>query len=243
MTDEKKTHRFYLPELAGGAQSLPADQAHHALHVLRLGVGAAVELFDGRGNFAAGEIVQVSRAEVEVAAGELHSSPAGRLRVHLAFAVPKGKRLDWLLEKATELAAASLTPIIFARSVAGGENLKLSDGKRNRWVSHCIAAARQCGLNTLPELLPPVKLADYLATASKGPRFFGDIDAAAQSIAEAIPAAGGEFTFIVGPEGGFTASERDAMLAAKAQPVRLGKTTLRIETAAIALLAAAAFDS
>ena len=102
--------------------NLPRGEVHHALHVLRLGVGADVELFDGRGAAANARVTAVGRAGVEMlVTATLPVAGPPRRRVHLAFAVPKGKRLDWLLEKATELGAASLEPVVFERSVAGGD--------------------------------------------------------------------------------------------------------------------------
>ncbi|KKK51294.1 hypothetical protein LCGC14_3116380, partial [marine sediment metagenome] len=126
--------------------------AHHALHVLRLKAGAEVELFDGRGAVAAGVIAQASRKGVTVRVAQ-PLKIAGRRGpvVHVAFALPKGKRLDWLLEKATELGAASLRPIGFHRSIPGaGRSGTLSPAQRDRWFTHCVAAGKQCGLSWLP---------------------------------------------------------------------------------------------
>jgi 16S rRNA (uracil1498-N3)-methyltransferase len=240
MTSAKKHPRFYAPEL-GSEVSLPSDQAHHALGVLRLGVGESVALFDGRGASADGRIIRIGRGEVVVAAGEVSHEPAPRPRVHLAFAVPKGKRLDWLLEKATELAAASLQPIVFERSVAGGA--ELTEAKRRRWLGHCISAAKQCGLNRLPELHDVTALSDFLTAgkpATNSIRLLGDADIDSTPLADALKAAGTleDVTVLVGPEGGPEAAERRQIVAAGFVPARLGATTLRIETAAVALLAA-----
>jgi len=148
--------------------------------------------------------------------------------------VPKGKRLDWLLEKATELAAGVLQPVLFARSVAGGENL--SAGKRNRWEAHCIAAAKQCGLNRLPTLESPVPLQEFLAQPGDSLRLVGDVTDEGVAFSEAIRPAE-EVRILVGPEGGFTPAERQDIREGGYQFVRLGATTLRVETAAISLLA------
>ena len=107
-------HRFFAEDLSPGPLALAAGEAHHALHVLRLRAGTEVELFDGRGGTAAGTIAAVRRGEVTVEVAAIRPAveregPA----IHLASAVPKGKRLDWLLEKATELGAASLRPVAF----------------------------------------------------------------------------------------------------------------------------------
>ena len=146
----ENAYRLFAPELAeisrrGGASAglevaLPAGEAHHALHVLRLSCGDRVELFGGDGSKASGVIAAATKRQVTVTV-EQFTPPAGRVgpTVHLAFAVPKGNRLDWLLEKATELGAASLQPVIFNRSVAGGE--ELGENKFQRWMGHCISAA------------------------------------------------------------------------------------------------------
>lgn len=228
--------RFYVPTLHEGELSLPEDEARHARTVLRLAAGDGVELFDGRGHVAQATVVAAEKRNVRLDAGAVSFvSPVGPA-VHVAFAIPKGKRLDWLLEKATELGASSLVPIVFARSVAGGDSLKAS--KRDRWQMQCVAAAKQSGLNTLPTLGEMEPLAAYLATPARGLRLFGDLDDAA-SLREALatsPAAE-SIELLVGPEGGFTDEERAAILASGATPIRLGETTLRTETAVVALLA------
>ena len=236
-------HRFFVADLRGERVALAGAEGHHAVNVLRLDVGADIELLDGRGGVARGEIVEIrkSRAVVRIGQREMLTDRIRPL-VHLAFAVPKGKRLDWLLEKTTELAVASLHPVIFERSVAGGGDL--SDARRGRWRSHCIAAAKQSGLNFLPDILDPVPLKELLAPVPGSDselRLFGDIS----DDALPLPLALGPETFdpqvqirfVVGPEGGLTDPERDMLVGGGFQPVRIGPTTLRIETAAVALLA------
>ncbi|MCY2932488.1 MAG: RsmE family RNA methyltransferase [Planctomycetota bacterium] len=232
--------RFWTPHLAPGPVTLEESQAHHALHVLRLKVGDAVELFDGRGARARGHIAPAGRREAVVDVQEmLPPAPAPKPAVHLAFAVPKGKRLDWLLEKATELGAASLQGVLFQRSIAGGE--ELSDAKSRRWLDHCIAAARQCELDRLPELRPMIALADLLAAAPGALRLLGDPAPAAAGIFDALPATPpDDVVILVGPEGALTDEESARAVAAGFVPVRLGRTILRVETAAMALVAAAA---
>jgi len=246
--------RFHLdaPLTVGLCAELSLAEAHHAMHVLRLRVGDALELFDGRGQSATARIAQAKhgrvRCEVE-AVGAVRARPEPR--VHLAFAVPKGKRLDWLLEKATELASSSLRPVAFERGVAGDD---LADGKRERWLTHCVAAAKQSGLNFLPELRERQTLPDLLADAAGAGagvsgagtlfRLVGDVTADAVSLPDALGKAGGadppvtDILLIIGPEGGLSDVERNQLAAAHVTPVRLGHTILRIETAAVALLAA-----
>ncbi len=235
------TRRFHAEPLDADAVTLSGAEAHHALNVVRVRAGEPVELFDGRGGLAEGVVADTGRGELTVrVTGRRRLAERPTPRVHLAFAVPKGKRLDWLLEKATELAAASLQPVVFARSIAGGE--RLSDGKRQRWVSHCIAAAKQCGGDFLPELHDPLPLAEWLRdqAAADQTGVFGSCDAWAAPAGEALRRlTGGDVCVLVGPEGGMTDEEAAAAGEAGFRPVRLGRTTLRIETAAVALLAVA----
>ncbi len=241
MKTNGRKNRFFTPDLAAERITLDVGESHHALNVLRLAAGDDVELFDGRGGVADGVISGTARGgvTVDMRSRRQADAPAG-LKVKLAFAEPKGKRLDWLLEKATELAAAAIQPVIFERSVAGGESEKMSDSKRRRWLDHCISAAKQCGLDFLPELCEPVSLASLIAEAGPSPGIVGVCETRGLRLPEAIEqyTGGQSVTILVGPEGGMTESELAAAVDAGFKPVRLGATTLRIETAAIALLAA-----
>lgn len=243
MTDH---YRFFAEDLSRERLMLMAEEAHHALNVLRLAAGAEVELFDGRGSVAKGRIVEAKKAKVviEVAGRWKIDDRAGPL-IHLALAIPKGKRLDWLLEKATELGAASLTPVLFERSVAGMFAGKLPTPTRQRWLAHCVAAAKQSGLNWLPELRDPLPLEELLEHDITGPDGYvgivGVVDGGSRPVKAVLAGApaGRDICLLVGPEGGMTKAELTAAFEAGFAPGRLGQTTLRVETAAIALLAAA----
>lgn len=243
MHQDEHLPRFFTNDLSPAEIALAPGEAHHAMRVLRLAPGAEVELLDGRGGSARGLIAAGGRREVVVTVGErMPAAPRPRPAFHLAFAVPKGKRLDWLLEKATELGAASLRPVVFERSVAGPQAGPLPQAKRARWLERCIAAAKQCGLNWLPAVEEPVDLPTFLAAARGKGTFavLGSGDPSARPLAEALMLRppGWDICLLVGPEGGLTGDERAAALAAGLLPARLGRYTLRIETAAIALLAA-----
>ncbi len=156
-------HRFFVEDLSPERVMLMVEEAHHALNVLRLGEGEQVELFDGKGSVARGRITEAKKAKVAIAVdGRWRIDDRAPPLIHLAFAVPKGKRLDWLLEKATELGAASLTPVLFERSVSGMFPGRPPTATRQRWLAHCVAAAKQSGLNWLPELRDPVPLEELL---------------------------------------------------------------------------------
>jgi 16S rRNA (uracil1498-N3)-methyltransferase len=155
-----ESRRFYCDRLGADLVELAGAEAHHAIDVLRLRPGDTVELFDGRGTVAAAQIQRASPKAMTLAVTRRRQVRRAGPAVRLAFATPKGNRLDWLLEKAVELGAAALEPVVFERSVAGGRTL--GEHKRQRWLAQCIAAAKQCGLDLLPEIVEPASLADYL---------------------------------------------------------------------------------
>ena len=236
MNDTSPKHRFHAPHLAAGEVALAGGEAHHALHVLRLKASSAVELFDGRGRRAAGVVTGLSRREVSVKVDRV-VGPLERSRplIHLAFSPPKAKRLNWLLEKTAELGVASLRPIRCRRTVAMPD---LSSAARERWEAICTSAVRQSAQVYLPEILPPVSLDELLAA--------GDIQTGllthARPPAQPLRQIAGKVettsvTLLIGPEGGWTDEEVEAALAAGMLAVRLGSTTLRVETAAVALMA------
>ena len=239
-SQRQRTYRFHVERLAPGRVELAAAEAHHAASVLRLKVGASIDLFDGQGAVATGRIERVGRGKVRVLVEGMQQLGARpRPVVHVAFAIPKGKRLDWLLEKATELAAASLRPVVFERSVAGGQAGQFVS-KRERWLAHCIAAAKQCGLNWLPELHAPGSLGEFLSGAPGDVRAVGSCGESVPPLRSVlVDRACEEVCLLVGPEGGMTDDELALARETGFQPVRLGRSTLRIETAAVALLAAA----
>ena len=254
----EKTGRFFVADLAKLAQSprsddgggdgpcadvpLPPDEARHACRVLRLHAGAPVELFDGAGTVAAGRIITTGPRGATVRLERVETRDRVGPAMHVAFAVPKGKRLDWLLEKATELGAASLQPLRFARSVAVCE--ELSGGKGRRWLGHCIVAAKQCGLDLLPEIRQPTGLTEFLEGLAGGTVLLlgeaGEDAPALNDVLTRMPQQCTSTVILVGPEGGLSEAERATAVEAGFLPVRIGRTTLRVETAVVALLAAVA---
>uniref|UniRef100_UPI0033409233 16S rRNA (uracil(1498)-N(3))-methyltransferase n=1 Tax=Diaphorobacter ruginosibacter TaxID=1715720 RepID=UPI0033409233 len=155
--------RFYcsLPLSHGADIALPPAAARH-VQVLRLQPGDPVTLFDGRGGEHAATITRMGRSDVEVRVGD--HSPIEReapMAVHLISGMPANERMDWLVEKATELGAASIQPLAAARSV-----IKLSgeraDKRKDRWQAIAISACEQCGRNRLPEVHAPASLAQWL---------------------------------------------------------------------------------
>jgi 16S rRNA (uracil1498-N3)-methyltransferase len=227
--------RFYCSEaLASGLElALPAGPARH-VQVLRLQPGDPLTLFDGRGGEYDAVVKHMGRSEVRVVVGAHHAieCEAG-VAVHLAVGMPANERLDWLVEKATELGAASIQPLLAERSVLrlAGER---AQKKQAHWQGIAIAACEQCGRNRVPVVHAVQPLAGWLAAQAR-PGLVLSLRAGTQALA-ALPRAG-ELTLLSGPEGGLSPAEEDAAAARGWTPTHLGARVLRAETAPLAALA------
>lgn len=227
------TARFFAATLpTSGAITLDGPEAHHLAHVLRLTPGACVELFDGRGGVAAARIAQVRKRDVELVVEQHRLDSPPSPEIVLAVAVPKGERFDWLVEKATELGVARLTPLVTERS-----SVDPRDSKLDRLRQLVIAACKQSGRNHLLELSPVQSWRDFVAAAATDAPWMLADPTGPPFHAGLLPATTARRTLAIGPEGGWTADELALADAAGAVRVSLGATILRIETAALALAA------
>jgi 16S rRNA (uracil1498-N3)-methyltransferase len=245
--------RFFCPAplYTGDVLDLPAGAARH-VQVLRLQPGGVITLFNHgpgwEGTSPGGEfeatVTLMGRSQVQVQVGA-HSAVEreARRQVHLAVGMPANERMDWLIEKAAELGVASIQPLMTERSV-----LKLTAEraakKVEHWQSVAIAACEQCGGNRVPAVHGVQTLSQWL---SKGPAG-GQADTSRKLLlslregTQALHSLGsdlgsGAVWFLSGPEGGLSATEESAALAADFAPVTLGPRVLRAETAALTALA------
>ena len=231
--------RFHcsVPLSAGAALALPPGAARH-VQVLRLQPGDALTLFDGAGGEYAATIEKMGRSEVAVALGA--HDPVEReapRAVHLALGMPANERMDWLVEKATELGAASLQPLMTAHGVLrlAGER---AEKKVAHWQAVAIAACEQCGRNRLPVVHPVRSLASWLDGLATPPGAQRLVLSLAGGAAANLPEPGAGAAWVLsGPEGGLSAAEEHGARAAGFAPVSLGARVLRAETAALAALA------
>ncbi len=241
--------RFYcpLPLATGQALALPAGAARH-VQVLRLQPGSGITLFNGLmplgGEFDA-TVTRMGRSDVEVEIGAHHPVERESAQVvHLALGMPANDRMDWLIEKATELGVASVQPLTTDRSV-----LRLSgdraDKKQAHWQSIAIAGCEQCGRNRVPTVHPVLTLAQWLKQAAdaRGSALHYLLSLAEGSLAlqdritsQLSTQPSKPVTFLSGPEGGLSSAEESAALANGFQAVTLGPRVLRAETAALAAL-------
>ena len=251
--------RFFCPAPlhTGDSLDLPAGAARH-VQVLRLQPGDSITLFNHGPGWATGAaaspggefeatVTQMGRSNVQVHVGAHHAveREAGRA-VHIAIAMPANDRMDWLVEKATELGVASIQPLMSERSVLrlSGER---ADKKTAHWQSVAVSACEQCGGNRVPLLHPVATLAHWLralpvnaagADATSAARLLLSLREGSRPLrdwraADETQAA----MFLSGPEGGLSATEEDAALACGFAPVSLGARVLRAETAALTALA------
>lgn len=240
--------RFYCPSplRTGSVLDLPGGAARH-VQVLRLQPGDAVTLFNGGHDTAcAGEfdatITQMGRSHVQVHVGTHHAvEREPGVAVHLAVGMPANERMDWLVEKATELGVASIQPLMTERSVLrlAGER---AEKKTAHWQSVAIAACEQCGGNRVPQVWPVRTLAAWLqALAPKPPHdarwLLSLADGASPLRQHLAHGVAHDTLFLSGPEGGFSAAEEVAAAAWGFAPVTLGPRVLRAETAALTALA------
>ncbi len=227
----KSLPRLFVRQPLGGDVTVPLDaaQANYLGNVLRLGVGAELLIFDGASGEWLARIAEVAKKRMSLMVERRTREPETIPDVWLAFAPVKRAQTDWLIEKATELGAARLVPVMTERTVA--ERVRL-----DRLESIAIEAAEQCGRTRLPEIAEPVQLNRFVAERDPARHFYF----ADESGGEAVSAAfrGEPAVILIGPEGGFTNEERRLVRSAGASPISLGPRILRAETAALAALSA-----
>jgi len=232
--------RLHVPDLlqADTLLSLPPGAARH-VQVLRLQPGADIVLFDGRGGEWSARVARMGRREVEVRLGE-HSAVSRELAcaVTLAIGMPANDRMDDLVEKATELGAAAIQPLICERSVLrlAGER---ADRKVAHWQAVAVAACEQSGRTAVPAIEPVRGLGEWLAALPATAD--GNEARLVLSLGEAHPlsahAPAAAIVALSGPEGGLSAAEEDAARARGFLGITLGPRVLRADTAPLALLA------
>lgn len=233
--------RFHcpIPLQTGEVVALPSGAARH-VQVLRMQPGGVITLFNGganQGEFDA-TIEHMGRSEVRALVGA-HSAverePARQ--VHLIVGVPANDRMDWLVEKATELGVTSIQPVMTERSVLrlSGER---ADKKRAHWQAVAVAACEQCGRNQVPVVHDVMSLNAWLGSQPtvESARYLLSLRPETQALGALIGKSTSAATFLSGPEGGLSMAEEEAAFAKGFQPVSLGNRVLRAETAGLAAL-------
>jgi len=258
-------HRFYIPPDAWNPDALVlhSGEAHHARDVLRMKSGARLVVFNGRGREVTAEIADFARNEVRLRKLQENETPPLRCRITLGQAIPKGKNMDLIVQKAVEIGAAEIAPLISERTIVDLD-AKEAEQKREKWQQIAIEAAKQCGQNWLPAVQPPRKLKEFFGVAA-GPRpvsapqsdvaatfdlsLIGSLQPDAlhlkHILAEYREGHGDlpqRVLMMVGPEGDFTPAELALAKTQGCQPITLGPIILRVETAAIYCLSVLSYE-
>jgi 16S rRNA (uracil1498-N3)-methyltransferase len=236
-------HRFYLAPTRWMEDQpmLDTADAHHCADVLRLGVGDKVVIFDGEGHEATAKLAEVSRKRTRLEIGPRTTTAKPRCAIMLAQAVPKARNMDLIIQKAVELGASAVIPILSERTVVRLEDAGDASRKQERWQSIAVEACKQCGQNWTPkiglpqttkEFLTSLPNADLVLIASLQP----DALPVKQVISDFVASKGEapkNVIVMVGPEGDFTPAETLAAKSAGAVAISLGPIILRTETAAL----------
>lgn len=230
-----RTPRLFAdaPMAPGSSLALDKDQSHYLLNVLRQPAGAAVLAFNGRDGEWLATVETPSRKQAVLALGEQVRPQPGATDLHYAFAPLKHARLDYVVQKAVEMGASVIQPVLTQHTQVARLN-------RERMRANAIEAAEQCGILTLPEIRPELRLEAWLAAREPGRRLvFCDEGAPPGGPLEALAGLGrGPVAVLVGPEGGFAEAERARLVALPGVTrLSLGPRILRADTAAVAVLA------
>ena len=244
-------HRFYIaPERWNiDRLALDEDETHHLTDVLRMQPGERAVVFDGRGHEATVEIVTISKRATELKLLQQAKTPPLNCHITLGQAIPKGKNMDLIVQKATELGASAIVPLLSERTVVQVEPGEAAK-KQEKWQGIAIEAAKQCGQNWLPAIHAPQSPKDFF---QKGDKFDLMLIASLQPdaihpkqvLAEYLAERGGKpasVLVLVGPEGDFTPAELSLAKGSGCRPITLGPIVLRTETAALYSLSVLSYE-
>lgn len=235
-------HRFHLPpeQCRGGELMLTGGEAHHAARVLRVQTGEPVMVLDGAGGEYRCSVAEVGKREVLLRLVEKKAHPRPPFQITLLQAIPKGKIIESIIEKATALGAHRIVPLLTERVATRLDAVAAKD-KGEKWQQVAVEAIKQCGAAWLPTVEAPVSLRDYLRRhevfdlamvgalqgEARHPR---DYFRAHEAMTRQRP---GQLAIWIGPEGDLTREELELILATGAKPITLGPLVLRVETAAV----------
>ena len=232
--------RFYLaPNNWTESPFIEGDEAKHLAQVLRIQSGATITVFDGLGNFAEARVLSVSKQRIDLMLELAESKPTPLPEITLAQAIPKGKNMDWIVQKAVELGVSKIQPLVTRNTIVSP-----GDEKAEKWRRTALEACKQCAQFTIPVIAEPISFEAWIkspdpselkiiASLAENPENFRETLAAHPEI-ESV-------TILIGPEGDFTPQETEVALAAGFIPVTLGDLVLRVETATLFSISAIRF--
>ena len=243
-------HRFFIEPAnwTGRDIRLSTSEEHHLLDVVRVSPGDEVAVFDGEGRRAVARVVEAGGGEARVVleiARQLDAVLAGTARI-LIVALPKGARMDLIIEKATEMGVSEIWPVITERVVARPEGSRAA-ARTDRWRRIARSASKQCGRERVPDIRAPAPLSDVLPEAGECDLFLvGSLAPDAAALHDVLAERRGQcphrVAMLIGPEGDLSHDELRAATDAGAVPVSFGGITLRVETAALFAAAVLAYE-
>jgi 16S rRNA (uracil1498-N3)-methyltransferase len=245
----KIMRRFFVdPEnFSGNTAFLYGSEAHHIATVLRLTAGTRITLFDGSGSLYEAQIKKVSPKKIETTIESITPyipiAQEQQSNVHLGQAIIKGKKMDFIVQKATELGIACLHPFISTYCAVK----KTPESRAERWTKIAQEACKQCNRPVIPHIHPPVDFTTFLESAAKSPydlKLLFWEEEHQNSLGGILKQYSGihSVLLLIGPEGGFSPAEAEQALADGFLPVTLGNKILRAETAALTALAVLQYE-
>ncbi len=236
--------RFHLPPESWQSAALTGDEAKHLSQVLRIRAGEIITVFDGCGKRAEASVLTVSRDHVSLKIGDAITLAPPQPTITLAQAIPKGKNMDFIVQKAVELGIARIQPLVTKNTI-----VQPGEGKSDKWRRNALEACKQCGQDTLPEIADPLPFAHWLTSgAGVSPtaklKIIASLAPGAMPLREVLHAHPAIIaaTLLVGPEGDFTPEETTAAIEAGFLPVSLGSIVLRVETATLFCISALRYE-
>jgi 16S rRNA (uracil1498-N3)-methyltransferase len=230
---------FAEPERCQGSRiELDEDESRHAAQVLRARVGEGFEVLDGAGHIFKCEVESIQKKSVALSVLERTTTAYKPTDITLFQAVPKGKVMDWIVQKATELGVARIVPVITERTIV---EIDADSAKVEKWRAIAIESIKQCGAPFLPKVDAPLPFAAAMKQLG-GLALVAALHTSAGEMHEFFGKDARPVQLWIGPEGDFTPTELQQLVAAGAQPITLGPLVLRCDTAAISALALASYQ-
>jgi 16S rRNA (uracil1498-N3)-methyltransferase len=239
-------HRFFLPttEWNSSCPALDVEESHHALDVLRLGAGDRIVVFDGEGSEGTAQVVAAEGKRLQLRIIQKSKTPPLACEITLAQAVPKGKNMEFIIQKAVELGAARIAPLLSDRTIVLLDGQE-AEKKRAKWHEIAVEACKQCGQNRIPQILLPRSPKAFFESGERSElMLIASLQPDARRIKDTLAEhkSPKSVTVLVGPEGDFTPAELALAKSHGCQPITLGPIILRTETAALYCLSVLAHE-